>query len=76
MTERCWHTKEFREGYARSLSKLAGLCRVESQDIELLLNSEEKYLTDFLSDEFKRQAQTFRAYEDLSIYVSNLNPFQ
>ncbi len=72
MRERHYHSNKFREEYTRSLSKLAGLCRVEAQNIEKLLRSKDKHLTDFLSDEFNRQARTIGAYEDLSTYVSNL----
>lgn len=63
---------KFRSEYAKSLSKLGSLCKNESTRIELFLAAEDKYLTDFLRDGFKRQAATLGAYEELSIYVSDL----
>ena len=63
---------KFRAEYTKSLTKLSSLCKNESTRIQRFLSAEEKYLTDFLRDGFKRQASTLRAYEDLCSYVSNL----
>ncbi len=64
---------KFRAEYAKSLTKLSSLCKNESTRIQRFLSAEEKFLTDFLRDGFKRQANTLRAYEeDLCSYASNL----
>jgi hypothetical protein len=72
MTSKYRGQSKFRSECAKSLETLGGLCKGASLTTAKLLASEEKYLTDFLKDGFKRQANTFHAYEDLNLYISSL----
>lgn len=63
---------KFPAEFAKSLDNLGSLCKSESITTKRFLESESKYLTDFLRDGFKRQAETLHAYQDLSAYVSDL----
>lgn len=63
---------KFRSECSKSFANLGSLCKSESTVTKHFLSSEEKYLTDFLSDGFERQAYTFHAYEEVSTYVSDL----
>lgn len=63
---------KFRSECSKSFANLSSLCRSEFTVTKHFLSSEEKYLTDFLSDGFERQVHTFQAYEEASAYVSDL----